>query len=222
MRVLLVEDDEMIGRSLTRSLRDDGYAVDWVEDGLEATRALQTPDFGYALVLLDWALPHRSGIEVLETLRRLRNGVPVLMLTARDTIEDKVQGLDAGADDYLVKPFSLEELRARIRSLLRRRAARPDASLSSGSLSLDLLTRRVELEGRSIDVTGREFALLRALLEQPGTLLSRAQLEERIYGWGEEVASNAVEFLIHGLRRKLAPGVIENVRGAGWRIVTSE
>lgn len=218
MRVLLIEDDEMIGRSITRALHDDGYPVDWIMDGLAARHALTSGDQGYALVLLDWSLPKQSGIEVLTAIRKQQLGVPVLMLTARDTIEDRVRGLDAGADDYLVKPFSLDELRARIRSLLRRGATRPEASLACGPLQLDLLSRRARYDGRDVDMTTREFALLRALLDTPGAILSRAQLEARIYGWGEEVSSNAVEFLIHSLRRKLAQDVIENVRGAGWRI----
>jgi DNA-binding response OmpR family regulator len=219
MRVLLVEDDEMIGRSLVRALHDDGYAVDWVQDGMAATAAL-AGEVGYAVVLLDWALPRRSGIEVLAEMRSRKLGTPVLMLTARDTIDARVHGLDAGADDYLVKPFSLDELRARIRSLLRRGAARPEATLASGGLTLDLATRRVEFSGKSIDVTAREFALLRALIENPGVVLSRTQLEERIYGWDSDISSNAIEFLIHSLRRKLTPDVIENVRGTGWRIRT--
>lgn len=218
MRVLLVEDDEMIGRSLVRSLRDDGYAVDWVQDGIAASAALEVPDLGYVIVLLDWSLPRRSGLNVLAEIRQRQVGVPVLMLTAHDTIEDRVRGLDAGADDYLVKPFSLEELRARMRSLLRRGSVRPVVVLRTGQLSLDPVSRRVEFAGSDVDITAREFALLRAFLEQPEAVLSRRQLEERIYGWGEEVSSNAIEFLIHGIRRKLAPELIENVRGAGWRL----
>ncbi len=219
MRMLLVEDDHMIGLALQRALQDDGYSVDWVLDGAAARLALESTDAGYALVLLDWALPKLSGIDLLGLIRQRQLGVPVLMLTARDAIEDRVRGLDSGADDYLVKPFSLEELRARIRTLLRRGAARPEACIGFDWLQLDLLTRRVRFHGSDVELTAREFALLRALLQSPGVVLTRAQLESGIYGWGEEVSSNAVEFLIHGLRRKLAPEVIENVRGAGWRIV---
>lgn len=218
MRMLLVEDDRMIGLALQRALQDDGYSVDWVLDGAAARLALESTDAGYALVLLDWALPKLSGIDLLSLIRQRQLGVPVLMLTARDAIEDRVRGLDSGADDYLVKPFSLEELRARIRTLLRRGAARPEACIGFDGLQLDLLTRRVQFRGSEVELTAREFALLRALLQSPGAVLSRSQLESGIYGWGEEVSSNAVEFLIHSLRRKLTPEVIENVRGAGWRI----
>lgn len=218
MRMLLVEDDRMIGLALQRALQDDGYSVDWVLDGAAARLALESTDAGYALVLLDWALPKLSGIDLLSLIRQRQLGVPVLMLTARDAIEDRVRGLDSGADDYLVKPFSLEELRARIRTLLRRGAARPEACIGFDGLQLDLLTRRVQFRGSEVELTAREFALLRALLQSPGVVLSRSQLESGIYGWGEEVSSNAVEFLIHSLRRKLTPEVIENVRGAGWRI----
>ncbi|HEY6640560.1 response regulator transcription factor [Povalibacter sp.] len=218
MRLLLVEDDEMIGRSLVRALRDDGYEVDWTQDGAAATSAIDVPDCGYALVLLDWALPKRSGIEILNEMRTRRIDIPVLMLTARDSIQDRVEGLDAGADDYLVKPFSLDEVRARIRSLLRRSIARPSAALAHGSLVLDSVARRAELSGRAVELTVREFALLRALLERPHAVLSRSQLEERIYGWETEVSSNSVEFLIHGIRRKLTADIIENIRGIGWRI----
>jgi DNA-binding response OmpR family regulator len=192
VRILLVEDDEMIGRSLSRSLRDDSYAVDWVHDGAAATRALSVPDAQYSLVLLDWSLPQQSGIEVLRTMRQRLLGTPVLMLTARDRIEDRVLGLDAGADDYLVKPFSLEELRARMRSLLRRGIVRPDSTLASGTLRLDMVTKRVTLGDQQIEVTARELALLRVLLQNPGAVLSRRELEEQIYGWGEEVASGRV------------------------------
>jgi DNA-binding response OmpR family regulator len=220
MRVLLVEDDAMIGRTLVRALKDDGHPVDWVRDGLAARHALFSGEQGYAIVLLDWSLPKLSGVELLAELRKQQMGVPVLMLTARDAIEDRVQGLDAGADDYLVKPFSLDELRARMRSLLRRGSARPEATLSHSNLHLDLLQRYARYAQREIELTPREFSLLRALLEAPGSTLSRTQLEARIYGWGEEVSSNAVEFLIHSLRRKLDANLIENVRGAGWRIRT--
>lgn len=218
MRVLLVEDDEMIGRAIGRSLRDEGYSVDWVCDGGAAISAMDALENGYALVLLDWMIPRVSGIEVLRKIRSEHIGLPVLMISARDTVEDRVRGLDTGADDYLIKPFSLEELRARIRCLLRRRSVRSEGFLGWGPVRLDVVTRCVEYNGTLVELTAREFALLRAMLEEPGAVLSRSQLEERIYGWGEDISSNAVEFLIHGLRRKLSQQLIENIRGAGWRV----
>jgi DNA-binding response OmpR family regulator len=218
MRVLLVEDDEMIGRTIGRSLRDDGYALDWVRDGAAAISAINALAQGYALVLLDWMIPRVSGVEVLRKIRGEHIGLPVLMISARDTVEDRVQGLDSGADDYLIKPFSLDELRARIRCLLRRATVRSESFLGWGPVRMDVVTRCVEYNGILVELTAREFALLRAMLEEPGAVLSRSQLEERIYGWGEDISSNAVEFLIHGLRRKLSHQLIENIRGAGWRI----
>jgi DNA-binding response OmpR family regulator len=218
MRVLLVEDDEMIGRTIGRSLRDDGYALDWVRDGAAAISAINALAQGYALVLLDWMIPRVSGVEVLRKIRGEHIGLPVLMISARDTVEDRVQGLDSGADDYLIKPFSLDELRARIRCLLRRATVRSESFLGWGPVRMDVVTRCVEYNGILVELTAREFALLRAMLEEPGAVLSRSQLEERIYGWGEDISSNAVEFLIHGLRRKLSHHLIENIRGAGWRI----
>ena len=208
----------MIGQSLRRGLRDDGYAVDWVRDGAAAEAALQDPQLAYAVVLLDWGLPKMDGMEVLRALRRRRNPLPVLMLTARDALEDRVAGLDAGADDYLVKPFELAEVKARIRNLVRRGAGRADAELSSGSLTLNPVTRRVKNRGVPVELTAREFALLEALLQRPDAVLSRSQLEQRIYAWDEAVESNAVEFLIHSLRKKLGHDAIENVRGVGWRV----
>lgn len=218
MRILLVEDDEMIGRAIGRSLRDEGYAVDWVRDGAAAINAMDGALDNYALVLLDWMIPRVSGVEVLRKIRGDHIGLPVLMISARDAVEDRVRGLDSGADDYLIKPFSLEELRARIRCLLRRGSVRSEGFLGWGPVRMDLVTRCVEYNGTLVELTAREFALLRVMLEEPGAVLSRSQLEERIYGWGEDPSSNAVEFLIHGLRRKLSSTLIENIRGAGWRI----
>jgi two-component system response regulator QseB len=218
MRILLVEDDAMIGESLKRGLRDEGYAVDWVRDGVEAIAALSDLNAGHAVVLLDWNLPRRSGLDVLKHMRSVGNGTPVLMLTARNDLDDRVTGLDGGADDYLVKPFELAELKARIRSLLRRREARAVAQLTHGSVVLDPVTHSVSQAGVPVQLTAREFSLLRALLEQPGAVLSRAQLEERLYGWDDAVESNAVEFIIHSVRKKLGTGFIENVRGVGWRL----
>jgi two-component system, OmpR family, response regulator QseB len=216
MRLLLVEDDAMIGRSLEKGLRQDGYAVDWVRDGRAAESALAAED--YALVLLDLGLPELDGRSVLSRLRLGKQQVPVLIITARDTVAERVLSLDAGADDYLVKPFSFEELGARIRAVLRRQAGSGVPVLQQGALSLDPSTRDVRLGERPIHVSAKEFAVLEALLRRPGILLSRAQLEESVYGWGEEIASNSIEVYIHGLRRKLGPEWIESVRGAGYRI----
>jgi DNA-binding response OmpR family regulator len=218
MRILLIEDDQMIGTSLLAGLRDDGYAVDWVRDGVSASTALSDEHANYALALLDWGLPGRDGLSVLKALRKAGNAMPVLMITAHDALDDRVTGLDSGADDYLVKPFELSELKARIRSLLRRRAGRAEQELTHGDLTLNPVTRTVRLRGTLIALSAREFALLHALLERPGAILSRTQLEEHIYAWDDAVDSNAVEFIIHGVRKKLDASAIENVRGVGWRI----
>ncbi len=216
MRILLIEDDRMIGTSLVRGLQDAGYAVDWLQDGESGARALADKEASYSVALIDWGLPKKNGFEVLQGLRERQNSLPVLMLTARDSIEDRVTGLDGGADDYLVKPFELAELLARVRNLLRRPANRQDSPLTNGVVSLDTHTRRARRDDREYDLTAREFALLFALFERPGAVLSRGQLEERLYSWSDSVESNAVEFLIHGLRKKLGVDVIQNVRGLGW------
>ena len=218
MRILLVEDDSMIGRTLVTALQQDGYTVDWVKDGQAAKLALDTADGAFGLVLLDLGLPRKSGLDLLKEVRRAGNKVRVLIVTARDAVADRVAGLDAGADDYLVKPFSLDELAARMRALLRRDVAREDNVLRNGDLALDPVARTVLHKDALVDVSAREFALLAALLERPGTALSKSQLEERLYGWDEEIASNAVEVHIHALRRKLDPGLIRNVRGMGYAI----
>jgi two-component system, OmpR family, response regulator QseB len=218
MRLLLVEDDRMIGDSLVRGLSDDGYHVDWVRDGVAAAAALADPTANFALVLLDWGLPRQDGMSVLKELRARHGLVPVLMITARDTLEDRVQGLDAGADDYLVKPFALAELKARIRSLLRRHEARASPEIVHGTLVLDPVRHEVRLRGEPVVLTPREFALLRVLLSRPGAVHSRTQLEQSLYGWSEAIESNVIEVIIHTLRRKLGPAIIDNVRGVGWRI----
>ena len=218
MRILLVEDDPMIGKTLVAALQQDGYAVDWVKDGQAGRLALDTAEGAYALVLLDLGLPRKNGLELLKEVRRAGNRVRVLILTARDAVSDRVAGLDAGADDYLVKPFSLDELAARMRALLRRDVARGDNVLRNGDLALDPATRTVTREGAPIDLSNRELALLAALLERPGTALSKAQLEERLYGWGDEVESNAVEVHVHNLRKKLGAGAIRTIRGVGYVI----
>ncbi len=218
MRILIVEDDPMIGSSLVRGLTDEGYAVDWVRDGVAAEGVLKDRLAEFQLVLLDWGLPHKSGIEVLRALRAGGNNIPVLILTARDALADRVEGLDRGADDFLVKPFELAELKARMRALLRRHAGRVEPQLRTAKLLLDPASRSVTREGRQIQLTAREYALLLALMQRPGTLFSRTQLEERIYGWSNPIESNAVEFLLHSLRRKIGTDQIENLRGLGWRV----
>ena len=217
MRILLVEDDAMIGKTLQQALTQDGYAVDRVTDG-EAARAAIAAQDAYAMVLLDLGLPRKSGLELLRELRRSGNRVRVLVVTARDAVADRVAGLDAGADDYLTKPFSLDELTARMRALLRRDIRREDNVLRHRDLALDTVTRDVKQAGNPVEVSAREFALLAALLERPGAALSKAQLEERIYRWGEEVESNAVEVHIHNLRKKLGSDTIRTLRGVGYAL----
>jgi two-component system response regulator QseB len=214
MRVLLVEDDPMIGASAQKGLRQDGFSVDWVRDGVAAAAALAANPFD--AVLLDLGLPGKSGGEVLKSLRRGGNDIPVLIITARDKVQDRIAGLDSGADDYIVKPFDLDELAARIRAVHRRRTGRADPLIQVRELTLDPATRRVTWRGQEVALSARELALLQALLERPGAILSRAQLEERIYGWGEEIESNAVEVYVHTLRRKLAADFIRTVRGVGY------
>ena len=220
MRLLLVEDDRMIGDSLRQALRDEGYAVDWVYDARAANATLATERFD--LVLLDLGLPNAqhwgSGLDVLRALRERKDATPVIVLTARDALGDRVEGLDAGADDYLVKPFELDELNARMRAVLRRHAGRGEPVFAHGGLRLDPATRQVTLQGEPVALSAREFAVLEALLARPGAILSRAQLEDRLYGWGEEIESNAVSVYIHQLRRKLGADAIRNVRGVGYYI----
>ncbi|WP_097461504.1 response regulator [Mangrovitalea sediminis] len=216
MRVLLVEDDEMLGAAVEQGLRDEGYAADWALDGQLAQASLAAQR--YDVVLLDLTLPKVPGLDVLQGLRRERNPIPVIIITARDDIDMRIRGLDLGADDYVIKPFALRELLARMRAVVRRRGGHLDNMLSCGALTLDTNTHEATYEGKHCRLTAREFALLNALLLKPGKILSRSELEDRIYGWNEEVESNAVDFLIHGIRRKLGSGVIENIRGAGWLI----
>jgi two-component system OmpR family response regulator len=220
MRVLLVEDDLMIGESARTALRGDGFAVDWTRDGKSADLALQTER--YDMVLLDLGLPSRDGLEVLRALRARKDRTPVLIVTARDAVQDRVRGLDAGADDYLVKPFDLDELTARMRSLLRRSAGRAEPVIEHLGVTFDPATREVTLDDNPVALSARELAVLQALLERPGAVLSRAQLEERLYGWGEEIESNAVEVYIHGLRRKLGADFIRTVRGVGYMLPKSK
>ena len=222
MRLLLVEDDRMIGESLRGALRLEGHAVDWVRDAAAAHSTLASERFD--LVLLDLGLPPgtgeargpRDGLDVLRALRARRDATPVIVLTARDARGDKVAGLDAGADDYLVKPFDLDELHARIRAVVRRHSGRAEPLMAHAGITLDPATRQVTKDGTPVLLSAREFAVLEALLQRPGALLSRAQLEDRLYGWGEEIESNAVSVYIHQLRRKLGADVIRTVRGVGY------
>lgn len=217
MRVLLVEDDTMIGEVIRDTLKDESYAVDWIQDGLAVASTLKAQP--YDLILLDLGLPGKDGQEVLSSLRARHDDTPVLIITARDTLPERLRGLDGGADDYVLKPFEMEELLARMRAILRRKGGQATPVLSNGTLSLDPATREaVVCGGAAVALTGREFALLQALLIRPGAILSRTALEDHIYGWGDEVESNVVDFLIHVLRRKLGNGVIQNVRGVGWRV----
>lgn len=218
MRLLLVEDDHMIGESLVRGLRDDGYAVDWVRDGAAALAALRDRQADFSIAVVDWNLPRQDGLSVIKAVRASGNRLPILMITARDDLSDRISGLDGGADDYLVKPFEFAELKARLRSLSRRQDGRASTEIVHGNLVLDPVTHSVRLGEVSVAITAREFALLRALMERPGAVLSRAQIEERLYGWDESVQSNAIEFVIHSLRKKLGSTIIENVRGVGWRM----
>lgn len=216
MRLLLVEDDAMIGAAAREGLRQEGHAVDWVRDGRAAELAIANGV--YDLLLLDLGLPRRDGLAVLRELRARGTDLPVLVITARDAVADRVAGLDAGADDYLVKPFDLDELAARVRAVLRRRAGRAQSVLAVGALEIDTGARRVRWKGREVALSAREYALLEALADRPGAFLSRAQLEERLYGWEEEIGSNAIEVHIHALRRKLDPAFIRNVRGLGYTL----
>ncbi|MBB4864729.1 two-component system OmpR family response regulator [Pseudomonas nitritireducens] len=221
MRILLVEDDPMIGEAVEGALNDAGYAVDWVNNGLTALSALAAQ--AYDLVLLDLGLPGRDGLGVLESIRAQYNPVPLLIITARDSLQDRLRGLDGGADDYLLKPFEMAELLARMRAVLRRKGGSAAPLLSNGVVSLDPVAKLASsAEAGEVQLSNREFSLLQALLIRPGAILSRSELEDRIYGWGHEVESNAVEFLIHSLRRKLGNQVIRNVRGMGWMVCKGE
>ena len=220
MRVLLVEDDDMIGEAILGALKDASYAADWVKNGQTALVTLGGQH--YDLVLLDLGLPGKDGLEVLSSIRAKDNPVPLLIITARDGLDDRLRGLDGGADDYVLKPFEMAELLARMRAVLRRKGGGAMPVLSNGIVSLDPATREAAInDSAPVLLSNREFALLQALLARPGAILSRSDLEDRIYGWGDEVESNAVEFLIHALRRKLGGEIIKNVRGVGWMVSKS-
>ena len=216
MRLLLVEDDPMIGEAVRDLLRAEGYAVDWANDGDMADAALATQ--AYDLVLLDLGLPRRDGLAVLRDLRARKDRTPVLIATARDGVAQRVQGLDAGADDYVLKPYDLEELLARIRALLLRAAGRAEPVYEHQGISVTPATREVLVQGRPVSLSAREWAVLEALIARPGTVLSRQQLEDKLYGWGGEISSNAVEVYVHGLRKKLGAHLVLNVRGLGYMV----
>ncbi len=216
MRLLLVEDDPMIGKSIREGLRREGYGIDWVRDGWAAEQSLTATD--YDLLILDLGLPRVHGLQVLKNTRQKGKKIPVLVITARDGVEDRVNGLDAGADDYLVKPFSMSELGARVRALLRRSTGQADPVFRHADVELNPLTREVLFNKKIVALSQREFSLLESLIRHPGTVISRTSLEQSIYAWGQEVESNAVEVHISNLRKKLSPKLIKTVRGVGYKI----
>lgn len=217
MRILLIEDDAMIGKAVRKGLIQAGFAVDWVTDGHAAELSLNNGV--YDLAVLDLGLPKKDGMAVLTTLRSLGNSTPVLIASARDTVRDRIAGLESGADDYVLKPFDLDELVARVRALIRRHAGSGSPLLKAGCLVLDPVRKSVTRGGTAVELSAKEFAVLEALMQRPGAVLSREQLEESVYGWGQEVGSNAIEVHLHHLRRKLGPAVIKNVRGVGYRVM---
>lgn len=220
MKLLLAEDDPMIGASVEQGMRRAGFVVDWCRDGKAAELALETG--AYSLLMLDLGLPKQDGLELLRKLRRAGSDIPVLIVTARDAVGDRVAGLNLGADDYLIKPFDLDELEARARALIRRRAGRTLPVMSLGVLVLDPVSHEATLRGQRLSLSQREFTLLEVLMEQPNKVYSREDLEERMYGWDEEISSNAIEVHIHNLRRKLGKNWIRNVRGVGYKIVDGD
>lgn len=219
MRILLIEDDAMIGKAVRHGLTQAGFAVDWVTDGRAADLSLANGV--YDLAILDLGLPKKDGLAILATLRGLGNSMPVLIASARDTVRDRITGLEAGADDYVLKPFDLDELVARVRALLRRHAGSGSPMLRCGELILDPVRKTVLKDGDPVELSAKEFAVLETLMQRPGAVLSREKLEESVYGWGEEVGSNAIEVHLHHLRKKLGAAVIKNVRGVGYRVTES-
>jgi two-component system OmpR family response regulator len=216
MRILLVEDDLMIGEALVTALRDEAYAVDWVREGMAAGKALQSQE--HQAVLLDLNLPKRDGLELLRELRGKGSAVPVIIITAREAVAERIRGLDLGADDYVPKPFEVNELLARLRAVIRRKGGQAGAVLTNGTVTLDPVTREVRLGENFCVLTGREFAVLHALLLRPGAIVGREELKRRVYGLDEPVESNVIDFVIHSLRKKLGPEVIKNIRGMGWMV----
>lgn len=218
MRILLVEDDKMIAEAVLNGLKTARYAVDWVNNGNTAEQALNSQQ--YDLVLLDLGLPGQDGLQVLKHLRQEKNNTPVLIVTARDDLDSRLAGLDGGADDYIIKPFDLSELLARIRAVLRRQSGQSTPLLSNGAITLNPTNYQVTLADQPtlIELSNKEFAILQALMTRPGIIHSRADLEDKIYAWGDEVESNAIDFLIHALRKKIGKEHIKNVRGVGWLV----
>lgn len=216
MRLLLVEDDVMIGEVVLETLRNEGFAVDWVRDGAMADTASLTQ--AYDLVVLDLGLPKKDGFEVLKSLRGRKQRMPVLIVTARDAVDQRIAGLDAGADDYVVKPYDIDELLARIRAHLRRASGRAEPVYEYENITINPATKEVTVSGEAVILSSREWAVLEPLLARPGLILSRAQLEEKLFSWKDEVTSNAVEVYIHGLRKKLGAKLIQNVRGVGYLV----
>jgi two-component system response regulator QseB len=216
MRLLLVEDDPLLGDGLQAGLRQSGYTVDWLKDAASAEAALSSEN--YEIMVLDLGLPDRSGLSVLKNLRQRGDELPVLILTARDSVEDRVLGLDSGADDYLLKPCDLDELAARLRALLRRHGGRADNTIHHGEIALDPAAHTVSIAGKSIDITPREYAVLQLLMENRGRVMSRSRLEEGLYSWDGEVESNAIEVYIHHLRKKFGSDLIRTIRGVGYII----
>lgn len=217
MRVLLVEDDPMIGDAVRGGLTGAGFTIDWVKDGRAAELALETNP--YAAAVLDLGLPRLGGLELLERVRKSGNALPVIVVTARDAVSDRIAGLNSGADDYLIKPFDLDELVARLRALLRRQSGRTRQVIECGAIRFDVEARSVTIDDQPVSLSAREISLLEILLERPGAVLSREVLEDRMFGWGEEPSSNALEVHLHNLRRKLGPDRIRNVRGVGYKVI---
>ena len=216
MKILLIEDDALVATAIEQALKDAFYSVDWSRDGLIGLESALSGN--YSLILLDLSLPHKNGFDILKTLRKEKCKTPVIIITAQDTIQDRIKGLDLGADDYLVKPFSIDELLARTRAVVRRNQGAASSILSNGELTLDSSTGELSKGDETFELSARELALIRLLMLRPGRILSKTELEDQIYGWNEEVASNAVEVIIHELRKKLGKKTIKNVRGLGWMV----
>lgn len=216
MRILLVEDDPLIGTAIVQALKDSHYSIDWVKDGQQGLTAALTHEYG--LILLDLGLPKKDGLELLGSLRDQRRAVPIIITTARDAVEDRINGLDLGADDYLVKPFRISELQARIRAVVRRNQGVSRSIIECGSLTLNTANGECSKDGEPVMLSARELTLIRILMLRPDRTFSKEELEEQVYGWNEEVASNAIEFIIHGIRKKLGKDTIKNIRGLGWMI----